>query len=258
MIKARFSGNGPFKQVSRLPESQLSILITPTKLNVMKNTAITLLTGLALATAAHAGPDYSSKSAKDVVVPPPPSCLWTWFAGGSVGEVSGDWDEEIYTLHVGVERKCPGQSCTHAFYLEVGYTEKDDSIYFPTSSTPTNGFNQFGMIDLEYEIIPITLNYKYECALTDKLNGYIGAGAGVALVDFEASNGSANVSFDDTTFYAHIFAGLVYNVSPSFEIFAGVRYIFMDDPDLTGISAFDDEVSLDGDIHYELGARFNF
>ena len=35
------------------------------------------------------------------------------------------------------------------------------------------------------EIIPITLNYKYECELSDKLNWYAGAGAGIALVDVD-------------------------------------------------------------------------
>ena len=36
-------------------------------------------------------------------------------------------------------------------------------------------------------------------------------------------------SDDDTAFYGHIFAGLVYNVSDTFEVFGGARYIFMDD-----------------------------
>lgn len=221
----------------------------------MKNTAMTLFAGIALAATAHAGDDYSAKGGKEVI-PPPPSCLWTWFAGGSVGEVSGDWDEEIYTLHVGVERKCPGQSCTHAFFLEVGFTEKDDSIFIPTSSELTNV--QFGQISLEAEIIPITLNYKYECALSGNLNWYAGVGAGIALVDLDASNGVSSASFDDTTFYAHVFIGLVYNVSESFEIYGGARYVFMDDPDLTGFSVFDERVSLDEEIHYEIGGRFNF
>lgn len=220
----------------------------------MKNTTMTLLAGIALAATAHAGDDYSSKGKE--VIPPPPSCLWTWFAGGSVGTVQSDWDEEIYTLHVGVERKCPNQSCTHAFFLEVGFTEKDDSIFIPTSSELTNV--QFGQISLEAEIIPITLNYKYECALSGNLNWYAGVGAGIALVDLDASNGVSSASFDDTTFYAHVFIGLVYNVSESFEIYGGARYVFMDDPDLTGFSVFDERVSLDEEIHYEIGGRFNF
>ncbi|MGB0992504.1 MAG: outer membrane protein [Akkermansiaceae bacterium] len=221
----------------------------------MKNTTMTLLAGLALATTSYAGEDYSAKGGKEIIAPPAPSCLWTWFAGGSIGQVSGDWDEEMYTLHFGTERKCPGSNCSHAFYLEVGFTEKDDIVNIPTAS-PIG--NYVGRVDVEAEIIPITLNYKYECSLTDKLNWYAGVGAGIALVDLDINGTGGNNSFDDTTFYAHIFAGVVYNVSESFEVYVGARYIFMDDADLTGFSAFDDGISLDEDVQYELGARFNF
>ena len=58
-------------------------------------------------------------------------------------------------------------------------------------------------------------------------------------------------SDDDTAFYGHIFAGLVYNVSDTIEVFGGARFIFMDDV-LGGDSPLDEEV------HYELGARYNF
>ena len=42
----------------------------------------------------------------------------------------------------------------------------------------------------DIEIIPITLNYKYECELSDKLNWYAGAGAGIALVDVDFEESS--------------------------------------------------------------------
>ena len=206
----------------------------------MKNTTLTLLTGLALAATSQAGTSYSPKG-KEVIPPPPEPCLWSWFAGGSVGYITGDWDEEIYTLQLGAEYKCPTSNCSHAIFLEVGYTEKDESFGFDT---------QFGGLDIETEIIPITLNYKYECAINNSLSWYIGAGAGIALVDTELSIPGDSASENETLFYAHIFAGLTYNVSESFEIFGGARYIFMDDPIL------DD--SPDGDIQIELGARFNF
>ncbi|MGB0992505.1 MAG: outer membrane protein [Akkermansiaceae bacterium] len=210
----------------------------------MKNTTMTLLAGLALATTSYAGEDYSAKGGKEIIAPPAPSCLWTWFAGGSVGQVTGDWDEEMYTLHVGAERKCPGSNCSHAVYLEVGFTEKSETAFFGTAALFAH--------DVELEIIPITLNYKYECSLTDKLNWYVGAGAGVALADYDVSGPTVNGSDSETAFYAHIFAGLVYNVSESFEIFGGARYIFMDD--VFG----SDDVALDGDTQFEIGGRFNF
>ena len=214
----------------------------------MKNTAITLLTGLALATAAQAGSDYSAKG-KDIVAPPAPSCLWSWFAGGSYGQIGGDWDEDIYTLHFGAERKCPGSSCSHAIYLEVGFTEKEETIgYVDPNVTSAVVLRAH---DVTLDIIPITLNYKYECALTGNLNWFVGAGAGVALVDLDIDGPVVNGSEDETVFYAHVFAGLTYNVSESFEVFGGARYIFMDD-------AFDGGAPLDSEIHYDLGVRFNF
>ncbi len=228
----------------------------------MKKILFPTLIGLALAATAQAGPE-PMPAGKEIIPPPPPSCLWSWFAGGSVGYVSGDWDEEIYALHIGTERKCQGDSCSHAFFLEVGYTEKEESDqYYDGDSTQpgTPGIASFDAyrIKLHAEIIPITLNYKYECALTGSLNWYLGAGAGIALVDLDASVGKSSTSWDDTTFYAHIFAGIVYNVSESFEITLGARYLIMDDPSLTGFSPLDNAVSLDGDAQVSVGARINF
>ncbi|BDS07861.1 hypothetical protein NT6N_29010 [Oceaniferula spumae] len=240
----------------------------------MKNTALTLLTGLGLATAAQAGSDYSSKG-KEVIPPPAASCLWSWFAGGSAGVVDGDeWDEGIYTLHFGVERKCSDSSCSHAFYLEVGYTENDisknalsgnDPNFNNDHTGPVTNIPGFESYDLEMSIIPITLNYKFECAVTGNLNWYVGAGAGVAIVDADLTHvesGDPEVNHDDSdvVFYGHIFAGLVYNFSESFELFGGVRYIIMDDANLgDGLDSHGvDNINIDGEIQYELGARFNF
>ena len=214
----------------------------------MKLTTLATITGLALVATAQAGEETS---AKQVIAPIAALCDWSWFAGGSVGVIDGDdWDEDIYTLHIGKERKCAGDKCSQAIYLEVGFTESD----FTESE---GGVSEEPPIttSTDIEIIPITLNYKYECELSHKLNWYAGAGAGIALVDVEfeesSSNGSISESDDDTAFYGHIFAGLVYNVSDTIEVFGGARYIFMDDV-LGGESLLDEEV------HYELGARYNF
>ena len=214
----------------------------------MKLTTLATITGLALAATAQAGEETS---AKQVIAPIAALCDWSWFAGGSVGVIDGDdWDEDIYTLHIGKERKCAGDKCSQAIYLEVGFTESD----FTESE---GGVTEEPLIttSTDIEIIPITLNYKYECELSHKLNWYAGAGAGIALVDVDfeesSSNGSISESDDDTAFYGHIFAGLVYNVSDTIEVFGGARYIFMDDV-LGGESLLDEEV------HYELGARYNF
>jgi len=217
----------------------------------MKIKTLIAVSGLALAATAQAGEEAS---AKQVIAPIAAICNWSWFAGGSAGVIDGDdWDEDIYTLHIGKERKCAGDKCSQAIYLEVGFTESD----FTESE---GGFSEEPLIttSTDIEIIPITLNYKYECELSDKLNWYAGAGAGIALVDVDIetsvsgdNGGPTSESDDDTAFYGHIFAGLVYNVSDTIEVFGGARYIFMDDV-LGGESLLDEEV------HYELGARYNF
>ena len=214
----------------------------------MKKLLLPILTCAALTASSYAGEDYSPKGGKEII-PPPPSCLWTWFAGGSVGEITGDWDEEIYTLHVGVERKCPDQNCTHAFFLEVGWSDYDETIGIIDPGA--TGAVVFLDHDVTIDIVPITFNYKYECTLSGSLSWYAGAGAGVALVDIDVDGPVTNNSDDDTAFYAHIFAGIVYNVNETFEVTAGARYIFMDD-------VFGADSPLDGEIHYELGGRINF
>jgi len=218
----------------------------------MKLTTLATITGLALAATAQAGEEAS---AKQVIAPIAALCDWSWFAGGSVGVIDGDdWDEDIYTLHIGKERKCAGDKCSQAIYLEVGFTESD----FVEEETSGSEVSFTTTTSTEVEIIPITLNYKYECELSDKLNWYAGAGAGIALVDVDIetsvsgdNGGPTSESDDDTAFYGHIFAGLVYNVSDTIEVFGGARFIFMDDV-LGGDSPLDEEV------HYELGARYNF
>ena len=218
----------------------------------MKIKTLIAVSGLALAATAQAGEEAS---AKQVIAPIAALCDWSWFAGGSVGVIDGDdWDEDIYTLHIGKERKCAGDKCSQAIYLEVGFTESD----FVEEETSGSEVSFTTTTSTEVEIIPITLNYKYECDLSDKLNWYAGAGAGIALVDVDIetsvsgdNGGPTSESDDDTAFYGHIFAGLVYNVSDTIEVFGGARYIFMDDV-LGGESLLDEEV------HYELGARYNF
>ncbi|MGE9266676.1 MAG: outer membrane protein [Verrucomicrobiales bacterium] len=218
----------------------------------MTKTATHLLTAAALITGLHAGESYSAKSSKAVLPPPPaPLCQWGWFAGASGGQLL-DAEEQMYTLHFGAERFCEGDPATHAIFLEVGYADIDTS----TGYTPGTANYPY---DVDGEIIPITINYKYERNLSGALNWYAGAGAGLALVDADfAILGDPIGSFDDTVFYGHIFAGLSYNFSAAFEVYGGARYIFMDDPDLTGISAVDEAMSLDGDVLLELGARYNF
>ncbi|GAA5497607.1 hypothetical protein Rhal01_03803 [Rubritalea halochordaticola] len=207
------------------------------------------LSFIALTAAAQAGDYYPMPVQKQVV--PAPECSLQWFLGASGGYLT-DYDEPMYHLQFGAEKVCKSACCTHGFYLELGYTESDED------------YGRIVLSDIDFditsdaEIIPLTLNYKYECYWMDKFNWYIGAGAGVAFTDLEVSAGPLDESDDETVFYAQIFTGLSYNFTEHFEIFGGARYIYMDDPDLTGFSDFDDTASIDGDVLLELGLRWNF
>jgi len=199
----------------------------------MKKFALTLLAGLTLAASAQAGEDYSAKA--PAIAPAP--ALWTWFAGGSVGYLT-DMDTEMYTLHVGAEYK-PNDISSHAVFLEVGYGNPSKS--FDDGNTKFN---------VDIDMIPITLNYKYERQLVGNLNWYVGAGAGVMVLD-----GGSHSVFDglsETEFLAQAFGGLVYNVSDSFEVFGGARYMYVTDDNLDNLDAYGDDWLI------ELGVRFNF
>lgn len=228
----------------------------------MKTHTFACLAGMVLATAAQAGTPATE------MAPAPGSGLWQWFIGGSVGYLT-DVEEAMYGLQAGMEYQTPGAQASHAIYLEVGYTQ-DDASYSDPPGLP-GAISRNASLDLD--IIPITLNYKYQAALTDRLNGYIGLGAGMAVLDssvdwswFQAvappnNTGSGNNDDSEVVFYGNLFAGLSYDMSDSFEVFAGARYIFMDNEDLKTIVAgntIEYEAGIDGDVLIELGMRYRF
>lgn len=198
-----------------------------------------------LAATAFAGGDYSAKSSK-MVVPPPAECHLQWFLAASAGYLT-DQEEGMFHAQFGLEKECPTHS--HALYLEAGYTEYDDDFFY----APVQGD-----LSVDVEIIPITLNYKYSKALDDRLNWYIGAGAGIALVSVDTPpRYIEDTDDDDAVFYAQAFTGFSYEFTDNLDIFLGARYIFMDDPDLDG-APFEEEASIDGDVLLEVGMKFNF
>ena len=205
-----------------------------------------LLLSLALALPAFAG-----TSAKQEIAPAPapePS-IWQWFAGASAGYLL-DNEEAFYSAHVGVDTPWNVAGANVALFLEVGYTEPDQSIDFIRQT-------QF---DVENEIIPVTLNVKFEKAFTDKFGAYLGAGAGVAFVDTKVKAFGDSASDDDTVFTGQVFAGVVYNVTPSFEVFGGARWIYFDDADVFGAEG--EALGLGdlggSDALLEAGIRYNF
>ena len=189
---------------------------------------------------------YAGTSAK-TPVPPPPSdpCLFTWFAGGSVGYLT-EFEEEMYTVHVGTDTCWNVAGWDVALFAELGYTEKDTQGFDPNQTGPL-------LTDLDIEIMPLTANIKFEHPLSGNLNAYLGAGLGFSNVDLSIGG----FSDDDWVFTAQLFAGLVYNFSPKWEMYGGARWIYFDDADLT-LGAAPLNADLDDDFFLELGARYNF
>ena len=197
-----------------------------------------LLLSLALALPAFAG-----TSAKQEIAPAPapePS-IWQWFAGASAGYLV-DNEEAFYSAHVGVDTPWTVGGATVSLFLEGLYTKPEDSF---------DGLRQFD-VNVETQIIPVTLNVKFERQIVGNLSGYIGAGAGVAFVDTDVHDDIfGDSSINDEVFAGQIFAGVVYNITPSFEVFGGARWIHLEDSD--ALSAVENE-----DFGFEGGLRYNF
>jgi outer membrane protein W len=217
----------------------------------MRNTALTLLTGLALAATAQAGEDYSAKAPAPVPAP----CLWEWFAGGSVG-YAFNAEAAIYNVQVGSEYSCPGSDSSHAIFVEIGYGTWDDSTKLYSREVNLKG-------KIDNQMMPFTLNYKYETSLTQSLNWFIGAGAGFAInkVDIDI-NAYSNSSDNSTTFYGQLFAGLVYQVNEQWDVTTSVRYLYQDlgDHKLKRELSGANKVGNNGidDIFWDIGVRYNF
>ena len=214
-------------------------------------------------------------SSKEVVPPPADPCLFTWFAGGSVGYLT-EFEEPMYHLHVGTDTCWSLGGWNIAFFGEIGYTDKDESYRPRETSFPPlevdNGdsldldelgtflgslANQYGPTSYDLRIIPITANIKFEREIATNLGVYVGAGIGAANVDLEVKVRPNTYSDDDWVFVAQAFAGLVYNVTPAFEVYGGARYIYFGDADLSD-GGYGGTLELDDDVLLELGARYNF
>jgi opacity protein-like surface antigen len=247
-----------------------------------------LLLSLALAIPAFGG---TSSKAVIAPAPAPDPCLFTWFAGGSVGYLT-ELEEPMYNLHVGTDTCWNIGGWNVALFAEIGYTEKsedwssgnydddypgngsrtmdyDDYDNFEDGGNVSLGdvenilsdiadYGKFGSTGYDLDILPITLNLKLERQLSGGLNAYFGGGLGMARVDFSADVGSfGDFSDDDWVFTAQIFAGLSYNVTQNFEVYGGARWIYLDDADLSD-SDLSVGLDLEDDWLLELGLRYNF
>lgn len=223
-------------------------------------------------------PAFAGTSAKETVAPAPAPepCLFTWFAGASVGYLT-EFEEPMYNFHIGTDTCWNLGGWDVALFLELGYTEKDDDWsnvpWGLTSAQPAfidlanssgdlddlesalsaNAANGWGNTGYDLDIMPITFNVKLERPLSGNLNAYVGGGLGVAMVDLSVDTGPGSFSDDDWVFTGQVFAGLNYNFTPNCEMYGGARWIYFDDASLGG-----SDLELDDDFLLEIGARYNF
>jgi opacity protein-like surface antigen len=206
----------------------------------------------------------------------------SWFAGGSIGYLT-ELEEPMYNLHVGITDSCwKVAGCNVSFFLEVGYTQTDESYQYNDgdySGRWDEDGQSFTIDELgqylqgqanwhgdhddgpahpetyDLQIIPITLNIKFDRALTGNLNAYLGAGMGMANVSLDINDHDiGDVSEDDWVFTAQIFGGLSYSFTPAFEVYGGARWIYYQSADLGG----NNTLELEDDCLLELGARYKF
>ena len=185
---------------------------------------------IALVSPLTAGDVYTPAPAP---APAPTYESYYWFIGGGA-DYRFDAEEIYWNGHIGYNL-----SNASSIFVESGW--------FGDESDVTLGGVNF---DYDVDIVPITLNYQYEWALSDRLSWYLGAGLGAANIDVEVRTVGSE---DEWSFMLQGLTGLVYEFTPAFEGYFGGRYMWFDEPDFGGqdLDDFDDWT-------VGLGIRFNF
>jgi len=224
-------------------------------------------------------PVFAGTTAKQTIAPPPPPCLVTWFAGASVGYLT-ELEEPMYNLHIGASNSCWTMGGWNvSLFGEVGYTQKSDdyagnrqftsNIIAPPQGRSSYTVSQMGdalaaaanyygtNTGYDLQVMPLTLNVKFERQLTGNLNAYFGAGLGAAWVDLDLTVGGLNLSDSTWVFTSQVFAGLNYSVSPNFDIYGGARWLYFSDASLSD-GGYSSKLKLGNDCLLELGLRYKF
>lgn len=221
---------------------------------------------LVIFNSALAGASALAGTEKAVIqpAPAPVPTLGNWFLGGTYGqlngtemddinllagpETTGDFDADMFTLHVGRDFDTKFLGCSLAAYLEVGII--DGSADYTSGRFATGYFEGGNYIpmaagDVDIDVVPFTANVKLERTLIGGLSAYATAGIGFASASVELNG--AEIA-DETGFYAQASLGLLYNINEHFEIFGGGRWVHLESLD----------AGLNDGLAWELGLRYNF
>lgn len=232
---------------------------------IMKTAMKALLALVSVSSVAMAGePSKGTDLSKEVL----PVYDNPYFIGGTFGYLD-EMDTEFYSFHVGKDLTQQLHGWDQSVYLEVGYAETDFNRSFAIPRLNDNIPAQTVSFDYDFEIIPVTLNYKLEKVLNQKLNFYMGVGAGVGFTDSEVSTGgivsggttigAGKTGDSDAVFFSQAFLGLLYNINPSWEAYGGARFIYFEDPDSSIWDAIEDaDEASNTDWLGEIGLRYNF
>lgn len=236
------------------------------KLSMKKTLQTTIPTLIAAASfSAHAGEASYAQPAPVTAPYEAPSSGLDWSLGASAGYLI-DAEEAFYSIQLG-KQLSESNGLIHSLFFEIGYAdlENDDNDLNLEDNFGIGGGDSFtGEADLEATFVPITLNYKLEKRMSEKFSVYGGLGAGVALIDVDGNfddplneiSESGNDS--DAAFFAQAFLGAAYRFTPNFEMFGGVRYMFIDDYSLSTDGGTDFDIDDNDDVLVELGGRFYF
>lgn len=132
----------------------------------------------------------------------------------------------------------------HTAFLEISGHGDDAILTFE---------DQFGTFteDGDISFVGITANYELTLKLAGPFSLYAGAGAGVEVISLDDR---FNFNVDrDTNFLAQAFGGVRAQLSNSFSMQAGVRYLFREDFSLLG-----DQFVVEDTLGYELSIGFRF
>lgn len=220
----------------RIPSKASSDLTEPNRLIHLLIMKRTLILSLLLAVPALAGTSQVMTES----TPPPPQDMWKWFIGASGGYLV-DYEEDMYTLQIGAKSPWSFGGWSVSLFAEGGWTENHDQAVNTL----------LGDEDTSLDIVPVTFNVKFERLLTGNFSVYLGGGAGMAYVDSELDSpiGNDNDTDNDWVFTAQVFGGVAYHFTENFDLFAGARWIYFEDPNFGGVS-LDNDVLFEGGLHY--------